>query len=161
MPAPKPIPEGFHTITPHIIVRDAAKAIEFYKKAFGAQEQCRMSCPETDKIMHAQIKIGDSILMLANEFEEKGCRSPQSIGGTSTTIHLYVQNADRAFEIATKAGATVKMPIADMFWGDRYGVVEDPFGHKWSIATHKKDMTGPEMEKAMKEQFAEMADSKP
>jgi uncharacterized glyoxalase superfamily protein PhnB len=151
----KSIPDGFHTITPHIIVQDAAKAIEFYKKAFGAQENTRHLAPDGKNVMHAQLKIGNSVLMLASEFPP-GCLSPKSRGGTSTTLHLYVENADAAFDRAVKAGCTVKMPLSDQFWGDRYGQVEDPFGHLWSIATHKQDLTDVQIAENAKAAFAKM-----
>lgn len=149
MPAVKPIPDGFHTITPHIVVKGAAKAIDFYKAAFGAEELGRHAMPD-GSIMHALLKIGDSMLMLNDEFPMMGAKGPQSIGGTSVTLNLYVQDADKAFQRAVQAGATVKMPIADMFWGDRYGIVADPFGHAWSIATHKVDLTPAQIMEASK-----------
>ncbi len=136
----KPIPEGFHTVTPHLVVSDAASAIEFYQKAFGAEEVSRMPGPE-GKIMHAAIRIGDSPVMLNDEFPDMGTVGPKAIGGTAVTIHLYVKDADAVWDSATKAGAKVVVPIDDMFWGDRYGVIEDPFGHRWSIATHTQDLT--------------------
>src|SRR5216117_292624 len=121
----QPIPEGFHTLAPHIVVQDAAKAIEFYKKAFGAQEISRLMTPDGKGVMHAQLKIGNSMLMLGGEFPPS-CLSPKSRGGTSVTLHLYVENADAAFDRAVKAGCTVKMPLTDQFWGDRYGVTKIP-----------------------------------
>jgi len=149
MPAAKPIPDGFHTITPHIVVKGAAKAIDFYKAAFGAEELGRHGMPD-GTIMHALLKIGDSMLMLNDEFPSMGAKGPTSIGGTPVTLNLYVQDADKAWARAVKAGATVKMPIADMFWGDRYGIVADPFGHAWSIATHKVDLTPAQIMEASK-----------
>jgi len=149
MPTVKPIPDGFHTITPHLVVKGAAKAIDFYKAAFGAEELSRHAMPD-GSIMHALIKIGDSMLMLNDEFPQMGAKGPTSIGGTSVTLNLYVQDADKSWERATKAGATVKMPIADMFWGDRYGILADPFGHAWSIATHKQDLTPEQLMQASK-----------
>ncbi len=151
----KPIPDGFHTITPHIVVQDAAKAIEFYKQAFGAAETVRHMKPDGKAVMHAQLKIGNSMLMLGSEFPPM-CLSPKSRGGTSTTLHLYVENADAAFERAVKAGCAVKMPLSDQFWGDRYGQVEDPFGHQWSIATHKQDLTNEQLAANAKAAFAKM-----
>ena len=136
----KPIPEGFHTLTPHIVVTDGIKAIELYKHAFGSQELSRMMTPDGMGLMHAQLKIGNSMLMLASEFPPNAL-SPKSRGGTSVFLHIYLADADAAFDRAVKAGCTVKMPLTDMFWGDRYGIVEDPFGHQWSIATHKHDYT--------------------
>ena len=136
----KPIPEGFRTITPHLIVRGGEKAIEFYKKAFGAELVAKMPMPG-GKLGHAEMRIGDSVVMLADEFPEMGARSPQSIGGSAVTIHVYVTDADAAYQRAVQAGAKATMPLMDMFWGDRYGKVTDPFGHEWSIATHKEDVT--------------------
>jgi uncharacterized glyoxalase superfamily protein PhnB len=154
MPKVKPIPEGFHTITPHIVVKDASKALDFYKKAFGAEELGRHLGPDGKSIMHALVRVGDSMLMLNDEFPDMGCRGPQSIGGTAVTLHLYVQDADKAFERATKAGAKVTMPLLDQFWGDRYGIVTDPFGHMWSIASHIKDLTDAQVAEAAKAAFA-------
>jgi PhnB protein len=151
--AVKPIPEGMHTVTPHLTCAGAADAIEFYKKAFGAIEMGRMPGPG-GKLMHAMLKIGDSAIMLVDEFPEWGGKGPKTLGGTPVTIHLYVNDADAVFKSAVDAGATAKMPMADMFWGDRYGIVIDPFGHSWSIATHIKDMTPEEMAKAGKDAMA-------
>jgi len=152
----KPIPDGFYTITPHIIVSDAAKAIEFYKQAFGAQESERFMTPDGKAVMHAQLKIGGSMLMLGNEFPPS-CLSPKSRGGTTVSLHLYVENADAVFERAVQAGCTLKMAMMDQFWGDRYGQVEDPFGHQWSIATHKRDLTKDQIAANAKTFFANMA----
>jgi PhnB protein len=143
----KPIPSGFHTLTPHLVVKGASKAIEFYKKAFGAQEIGRLTAPDGKTVMHADLKIGDSHVFLADEFPEMGCRGPESVGGTSVTIHMYVEDVDAAFNKAVAAGAQVRMPVSDMFWGDRYGVLADPFGHAWSIATHKEDLSPQEIRK--------------
>ncbi len=144
----KPVPEGFHTVTPHLVIKGAAAAIEFYKKAFGAEEVLRMP-GQGDGIMHAEIRIGDSHIMLNDEFPEFGKKGPLSIGGTPVTLHLYVNDVDAVFARAVKAGAKVTMPVADMFWGDRYGALEDPYGHHWSIGTHKEDLTPEEcMERA-------------
>ncbi|RMF77856.1 MAG: VOC family protein [Planctomycetota bacterium] len=139
--AVNPIPEGHHTLTPHLTVKNAAEAIEFYKKAFSAEEVMRIPGPDGRTIMHAELRIGDSMVYLANEFPEHGCVGPASLGGSPVTLHLYVPDIDGAFDQAVKAGAQVRMPVADMFWGDRYGQVVDPFGHVWSIATHKEDLT--------------------
>jgi PhnB protein len=152
------IPKGYHTITPFMTVRDAARAIEFYKQAFGAKERGVMKGPE-GKIMHAEVVIGDSIIMLADEFPEFGSLSPQSTGGSGTGLHIYIEDVDSAFDRAVKAGATVEMPVADMFWGDRYGKLRDPFGHKWSIGTHKADLSMEEMKKGMDEAMAKMPKS--
>ena len=151
----KPIPDGYHTLTPFLTVRDAARAIEFYKAAFGAQERGVMKAPD-GKVMHAELMIGDSILMMSDEFQEFGSLSPQSIGGSPMGLHIYVDNVDAAFDRAVKAGAQVEMPVMDQFWGDRYGRLKDPFGHKWSIATHTKDMSMDEMKHDMEEAMAKM-----
>lgn len=148
----KPIPEGQHTLTPHIIVNNGRAAIDFYKKAFGATEAGRMEGPD-GKIMHAELKIGDSMLYLCDEFEGVAL-SPKTVGGSSVTLHLYVEKADDVFESAVSAGAEVEMPLQDAFWGDRYGKVVDPFGHHWSIATHIKDLTSEEIMKASEAAFA-------
>src|ERR1043166_4947861 len=156
----KAIPDAFHTITPHLIVPDGAKAIEFYKKAFGAQEIERFMTPDGKAVMHAQLKVGNSMLMLGNEFPPT-CLSPKSRGGTSVSLYLYVQNADADFDRAVKAGCTVKMPMMDQFWGDRCGQVEDPFGHAWSLATHKQDLTKEQIAQNAKAFFANMKNQKP
>jgi PhnB protein len=151
----KPIPDGYRTITPHLVVDGAAKAIEFYKKAFGAEEISRAPAPG-GKIMHSALKIGDSMLMLVDDFPEwKGGKStnPRALGGSGVTVHLYVLDVDAAVERAAKAGATVIMPPADMFWGDRFALLHDPFGHSWSIATHIADVTPAEAQAAMAKMF--------
>ena len=140
-PAVTPIPEGYRTVTPYLVVDGAAEAIEFYKRAFGAIEIDRALSPDGKKIMNASIQIGDSRIMLNDEFPEMNCKGPLSLGGSPFNLHLYVEDADAAFERAVAAGATVTMPIDDMFWGDRYGSVTDPFGHHWGIATRKRVMT--------------------
>lgn len=152
------IPTGYHTVTPHMTVRDAARAIEFYKQAFGAVEKGVMNGPD-GKVMHAELRIGDSIVMLADEFPEMGSMSPLSTGAAGMGLHIYVEDVDSAFDRAVKAGAKVEMPVSDMFWGDRYGKLADPFGHKWSIATHKADLTMEEMEHGMKAMMKEMPKS--
>ncbi len=151
----KPIPEGYHTLTPHITVRNAARAIEFYKQAFGAGVRGVINGPGGN-IMHAELKIGDSILMLNDEYPDMKVLSPLGLGGSATTLHLYVEDVDAAFSRAVAAGAKLTMPVSDAFWGDRYGQLEDPFGHKWSLATHKADLTKEEIEKAAQAFFAEM-----
>jgi PhnB protein len=151
----KPIPDGFHTITPQIIVSDGAKAIEFYKKALGAQETGRFMGPDGKTVMHAELKIGNSMLMLGSEHPPE-CLSPKSRGGTSVSLYMYVENADAAFDRAVKAGCKVKMPIEDQFWGDRFGQVEDPFGHQWGFATHKQDLTKDQIATNAKAFFAKM-----
>jgi PhnB protein len=142
----KPIPEGYHTATPYLIIKDAAQAIEFYKKAFGATEVVRFPQPD-GRIGHAEIKIGDSHIMLADEFPEMGARSPQSIGGTPVSILLYVEDVDAQAKLAVAAGAKVVRPVKDQFYGDRSGSFEDPFGHEWHIATHVEDVAPEEMHK--------------
>ena len=151
----KPIPDGYHTLTPFLTCRDAARAIEFYKQAFGAKERGVMKGPD-GKVMHAELMIGDSIIMLSDEFPEFGALSPQSIGGSGMGLHIYVDGVDAAFDRAVKAGAQVEMPVMDQFWGDRYGKLKDPFGHKWSIATHTKDMSADEMKRSMDDAMAKM-----
>ena len=145
--AAKTVPEGFRTITPHLIVKGAGQAIDFYKKAFGAEEVMRMPGPDGKSVMHAELKVGDSMFMIADEFPNMGCVGPQTLGNSPVGIHLYVNDADTVFNQAVKAGATVKMPMTDMFWGDRYGKLQDPFGHHWSVATHKEDVTPQECAK--------------
>jgi PhnB protein len=154
----KPVPDGYHNITPYMTVRDAARAIEFYKQAFGATEKGVMKGPD-GKVMHAELRIGDSILMLADEFPQFGSLSPLSTGGSGMGLHIYTEDVDAAFDRAVKAGAKVDMPVADMFWGDRYGKLADPFGHKWSIATHKRDMSPAEIEEEQKEFMKNMPKS--
>ncbi len=150
---PERIPAGMHTVTPHLICAGAAEAIEFYKKAFGAVELSRMPGSE-GKVMHASIRIGDSVIMLNDEMPQWGCFGPKSLKGSPVTIHLYVEDADAFFAQAVKAGAKVTMPLEDAFWGDRYGKVEDPFGHQWSIGTHVRDVSPEEMQKALAEMCA-------
>ena len=151
----KPIPAGFHTLTPHLVVADGAQAIEFYKKAFGAEEMSRLLTPDGQTVMHAQLKIGGSMLMLGGEFPPNAL-SPKSRGGTSVFLHLYLADAAAAFARAVKAGCKIIMPLSDAFWGDRYGVVEDPSGHQWSIATHQHDYTEEQIAANAKAYFAKM-----
>ena len=146
----KLIPDGFHTTTPSIVVKNSKEAIEFYKNAFDAKEIYQMPTPD-GKTMHAMIQIGDSFVMMSDEFPQMGALSPTTVGGTSTTIHLYVEDADKIYNSAIEKGAKPAMPMMDAFWGDRYGSVVDPFGHSWAIATHKIDMSPEEMQKAAKE----------
>jgi uncharacterized glyoxalase superfamily protein PhnB len=148
----KPIPDGYSTVTASLIVRNGSAAIEFYKKAFGAQELHRFPGPD-GKIMHAELKVGNSRVMLSDEFPQMNCRSPQTLGGTGIYIYMYVEDADKTFKNAVAAGATPTMPIMDAFWGDRFGQVQDPFGHIWGIATHKIDMTPEGIYKAGQEFF--------
>ena len=142
----KPKPEGFHTATPYLVIRDAARALEFYKKAFGATELFRMADP-TGKVGHAEITIGDSRIMIGEESLERGARSPESVGGSPVSIFLYVDDVDAFAKQAVSAGAKLLMPVQDQFWGDRYGRLADPFGHVWDVATHKEDVTPEEIQK--------------
>jgi PhnB protein len=150
------VPQGFHTLTPHLIVRDADQAIEFYKKAFGAEVLGGIARTPDGKVMHALLRIGNSNLMLNDEMPQYGALSPLSGGSSSITIHIYTQNVDAAFERATAAGAQVNMPLMDQFWGDRYGLVTDPYGHKWSLAAHIKNLSPEEMDRAMNEATEKM-----
>ncbi|MDB5999972.1 MAG: glyoxalase [Rhizobacter sp.] len=145
----QPIPQGMHSLTPHLVCAGAADAIEFYKKAFGAVEESRMPGPN-GKLMHASVRIGDSSLMLVDEMPDWGSVGPKALKGSPVTVHLYVKDADAVFAAAVAAGAKATMPVAEMFWGDRYGQLEDPFGHKWSIATHVRDVSPEEAMEAMK-----------
>jgi uncharacterized glyoxalase superfamily protein PhnB len=149
----KAVPEGFHTLTPYPCVKDAAKAIEFYKKAFGAEE-VHVSRMPGGKIINAQLKIGDSMLMLNDEFPPH-CVSAETLGGSPVSMHIYTEDMDRLYNQAVAAGATPTMPPMDAFWGDRYGQLKDPFGHSWSLATHLQDMTPEEMQKASEAFFAQ------
>jgi PhnB protein len=152
----KAIPEGYHTITPFLIVKNCADAIEFYKKAFDAEERYRMNMPG-GKVGHAELKIGDSVLMLADEFPEMKSLSPKSMGGSPVSMYVYVQDVDAMFNNAVTAGAIVLDGVKDQFWGDRHGRLEDPYGHLWSVATHKKDLSPDEMKRAAEAAFAEMS----
>lgn len=147
-PASKPIPDGMHTITPHLVCDGAAEAIAFYTKAFGAVELMRVPGPG-GKLMHASVQIGDSQLFLVDEFPQWGSVGPKALPNSPVTIHLQVEDADAVFAKAVAAGCTVTMPLDDAFWGDRYGSVKDPFGHSWSIATHKMEMSPQEIQAAM------------
>lgn len=147
----KPIPDGYHAVTPTLTISGASDAIEFYKKAFDAKEVYRFQGPDGKTIMHAEIRIGDSPIMLCDEMPQMGVLSPKSIGGPSGSIYLYVKDSDSVFNKAVSAGAKPIMPMMDGFWGDRFGSITDPFGHRWTIATKKKDMTEEEIEKAGRE----------
>jgi uncharacterized glyoxalase superfamily protein PhnB len=155
-PAAKPIPEGFHSLTPFLICKDALQALEFYKRAFGAEEISRLVGPNGG-LMHAALRIGDSVLMLTDECPQMGGFSPQHYGGTGVTVHLSVADADASFARATGAGATGLMPVTEMFWGARYGVLKDPFGHAWSVATQVKDLSPEEIQAASIKACAEHA----
>src|SRR3989441_2036777 len=143
--AVKPIPEGYHSVTPYLIIKGAADAIEFYKKAFGATELFRFPAPD-GKIGHAEIKIGDSPIMLADEFAEMGYKGPQALGGSPVSLMIYLEDVDAVFDRAVEAGASVKEAVQDKFYGDRTGTLTDPFGHVWHVATHKEDVSMEEME---------------
>jgi len=149
------IPQGMHSVTPHLICAGAAQAIEFYKQAFGAVEQARLPGPD-GRLMHASVKIGDSQVMLVDEMPEWGALGPKSLKGSPVTIHLYVDDVDAVVARAVSAGAKVTMPVADQFWGDRYGKLEDPFGHHWSVATHVRDVSAEEAQKAMRQMAKSM-----
>jgi PhnB protein len=143
--AVKPIPDGYHTATPYLTLDDAAAAIAYYGKAFGAKERVRMDTPD-GKVGHAELEIGDSLVMLSDEFPQGSTRSPKELGGTSAGVFMYVEDVDAVVKRAVDAGATVTMEVADQFWGDRFGTITDPFGHVWSIATHVEDLTPEEIE---------------
>jgi len=146
--AVKSVPDGYHTVTPYLIINGAVQALEFYKRAFGAAETVRMPDPK-GRIAHAEIKIGDSMIMLADEHPEMGHRGPRTLGGTSVSILLYVPDVDTVFDRAIKAGAKSQRPVADQFYGDRMGTLEDPFGHVWTIGTHIEDVSAEEMKRRM------------
>jgi PhnB protein len=148
------VPEGHHTLTPHLIVKGADKAIEFYKKVFGAEEITRLPGPDGKSIMHAALQIGDSRLFLVEEFPQMDSGGPLSIGGTPVAIHVYVEDADAVFNRALASGAQVRMPLENAFWGDRYGQFTDPFGHRWSVATRKEELTPEEIGKRAQAAFA-------
>lgn len=147
--AVKPIPEGYHTATPYLIIKGAADAIEFYKKAFGATELFRFPAPD-GKIGHAEIKIGDSPIMLADEYPDMGYKGPKSLGGSPVSLMIYVEDVDTVFNRAVAGGATVKEAVSDKFYGDRIGTLVDPFGHVWHVSTHKEDVSLEEMEERAK-----------
>ncbi len=151
----KPIPEGYRSLTPYIVVSDCAKSLDFYKRAFGAVELGRFPAPD-GRIAHATIKIGDSIVMLSDEFPQAHSRSPQSLGGTTTALWIYTDDVDSMFNRAVQAGATVKMPLKDQFWGDRTGHLADPYGHMWVVATHKEEVAPEEMQKRGQAEMAKM-----
>jgi PhnB protein len=155
----KPIPHGFHTVTPSLVVQNAAKAIEFYKKAFGAQERMRMSSPD-GKVSHAELQIGDSVIFLSDEMPDMESKAPQTVGANTGGLYLYVEDVDKDFKRAVDAGGKETMPVADMFWGDRFGSFVDPFGHTWGLSTRKEDLTEKEIEERAKGFYAQMAQRK-
>ena len=156
--AVKPIPEGYRTVTPYLAVDDAAKAIDYYKKAFGAKERMRMEAPG-GKIGHAELEIGDSLVMLSDPFPQSSSKPPKELGGTSASVFMYVEDVDAVVKRAVDQGATVTMEVADQFWGDRFGTITDPFGQSWSIATHVEDVPPDEMAERAKAAMAAMASS--
>jgi PhnB protein len=147
----KPIPEGYYSITPYLVIKGAAAAIDFYKEAFGAVEILRMPQPD-GRVGHAELKIGNSIVMMADEYPEMQVVGPKTLGNTSVGLLLYLDDVDKAVERAVSLGATIKKPIADQFYGDRTGTIEDPFGHKWTLAVHIEDVTPEEMQRRMEAQ---------
>lgn len=153
----QPIPQGFNSITPIFVFKDCLKAIDFYKQAFGAQELFVMPGPDGKGVMHAELKIGNSIIMLGEEHPQMNCKGVESFGGSPLNLYLYVENVDQAFRRALEAGAQSLEPVQDMFWGDRVGTVQDLFGYRWTIATHIKDLSQEEMQQAAQEAMAQMA----
>jgi PhnB protein len=151
----RPIPEGYRSVTPYLVVDDAARAIEFYARGFGARERSRMAGPD-GKVAHAELQIGDSIVMLSDPFPRSSYTPPKELGGTTMGVFLYVEDVDAVVAQAVEAGATVTMQVDDMFWGDRFGAVADPFGHQWQIATHKEDLTREEIAERGKQAMASM-----
>lgn len=156
----KPIPDGYHTVTPALTVKNGVEMLEFYKRALGARELMRIPGPDGKHLMHAEIEIGDSKVMLSDESPEMGCRAPASVGSVTSSLYVYVEDVDKAFRRAVEAGARSLMPPADMFWGDRFGQVEDPSGHRWGLATHKEDPSPEEMARRQQEFYAQMAQQK-
>ena len=153
------IPPGFHTVTPSLIVRNAAQAIEFYKKALGAEERMVMKDPQGN-VSHAEIRIGDSILFITDESPAMGTKSPQTLGGTASNLYLYVEDVDSAFKRAVEAGGKATMPVSDMFWGDRFGQFVDPYGHSWGLSTHVEDVSEEETERRAVDFYKQMAQRK-
>lgn len=150
------VPEGFHSVTPCMSLKNSLDAIAFYKKAFGAKELCVFPTPDGKRTMHAMIQIGNSILMMGDEMPEQGCNSAETLGASPVSLFFYVPNVDEAFDKAVAAGAAVTAPVADMFWGDRCGTLKDPFGYTWTIATHTQDLTPEEMQKGAEAFFSTM-----
>lgn len=151
----QPIPEGYHSVIPYLAVEDAKKAIDFYKRAFGATERGVTTAPD-GRVAHAEIQIGDSVVMLSDPFPQSGSKPPKELGGTSTAVFMYVEDVDGVVKQAADAGATVTAPPEDMFWGDRFGALADPFGHQWQVATHKEDVSPEELEERGREAMASM-----
>lgn len=155
----KPIPEGYHRVTPMFMFKDSRKAIDFYKSAFGAQERYVMPGPDGKGVMHAELLVGDSIIMMGDEYPQQNCKSAESLGGSPVSFYLYVENVDAAFRRAVEAGAKVEMEVQEMFWGDRAGSIVDPFGYNWMLATHTRDLSPEEIAEGAKAWFAEMSRS--
>ena len=151
-----PIPPGYHSVTPYLTIRNAAQAIAFYQRAFGAKEVLRMPGPDGQTVMHAELKIGDSFVMLSDEFPDMGARSPQMLGGSPVSLLIYTRDVDALYQRAVQAGATPQMPPQDMFWGDRWAKLSDPYGHAWQIATHKEDLSPKEIGRRAQAAMAEM-----
>lgn len=149
-------PEGYQSVTPMIMLRDARKAIEFYKKAFGAVERYVMPGPDGKGVMHAEILIGDSIIMMGEESPNEPCKSAETAGGSPVSFYIYLEDVDKAFQKALDAGCVVRMPVQEMFWGDRFGSLNDPFGYNWSLATHTRDLTDQEIQEGARAMFAKM-----
>lgn len=154
----KTIPEGFHSVTPMIMFKDARKAMEFYKRAFGAEELFAMPGPDGKGVMHAELRIGDSIIMMGEENPQQPCKSAEAMGGSPVSFYIYQENVDEAFGTALAAGAEARMPVQEMFWGDRVGTVQDPFGYSWSLATHTRDLTPQEIQQGAQAAFARMGE---
>ena len=154
---PKPIPEGYHSVTPMFVFKDARKAIDFYKRAFGAREEYVMPGPDGKGVLHAALKIGDSVIMMGDENPHDPTKSVETMGGSPVSFYLYLQNVDEAFKVAVDAGAEVRKPVEDTFWGDRMGIVQDPFGHSWSLATHTRDLSPEEIREGAQAALAQMA----
>jgi PhnB protein len=152
----QPVPEGYHTVTPYLAVDDAQEAIDFYERAFGAKERLRMAAPD-GKVAHAELEIGDALVMLSDPFPQFSAKPPKELGGNSANVMLYVENVDELVQQAVDAGATVSAPVEDQFWGDRYGSVTDPFGHTWLVATHVEDVPPEEVAERAKTAFAQPA----
>lgn len=155
----KPIPEGYHSVTPMFMFKDCRKAIEFYKNAFGAQERYVMPGPDGNGVMHAEIMVGNSIIMMGDEMPMEHCKSAETMGGSPISFYIYVDNVDAAFRRAVEAGAKPQMQVEEMFWGDRAGSVVDPFGYNWMLATHTRDLSDEEIREGAKEAFAQMSRS--
>ena len=154
--AVKPIPDGFNTVSAYLIVKNSVEALEFYQKALGAEAGIRMPTPDGQGTMHAEMRIGNSTVLLTDENPQWEMKSPETLGGSAQSLHIYVDDADKLFNRAVEAGCTVRAPLMDAFWGDRFGKVTDPFGHEWGIATHKEDVPAEEMGKRAAEWFASM-----